>query len=99
MLAWINRYVLGAAVPICLMLCGIFYTVKLRFFYLRQPHAVLCALRGRPDEGGTSPFRALTLALAGTLGVGNIVGVSAAIYMGGFGAVFWMWVSALCAMI
>lgn len=99
MLAWINRYLLGTAVPICLMLCGIFYTVRLRFFYLRKPRAMLRALRGETGEGGTSSFRALTLALAGTLGVGNIVGVSAAIYLGGFGAVFWMWVSALCAMV
>lgn len=51
------------------------------------------------DKNGNSPFRALTLALAGTLGVGNIVGVSAAIYLGGFGSIFWMWVSAFCAMI
>ena len=49
--------------------------------------------------GGTSPFRALTVALAGTLGVGNISGVAIALALGGAGAVFWMWVSAGCAMI
>ena len=50
-------------------------------------------------EGKTSSFRAMMLALAGTLGVGNIVGVANAIAVGGAGAVFWMWISALFAMI
>ncbi len=48
---------------------------------------------------GVSPFRAVTLALAGTLGVGNIVGVANALWLGGAGALFWMWVSALLAML
>lgn len=46
-----------------------------------------------------SPFRAVMLSLAGTLGVGNIVGVANAIFIGGAGALFWMWVSAFLAMI
>ncbi len=46
-----------------------------------------------------SPTRALTLALAGTLGVGNIVGVASSIALGGYGSVLWMWVSAFVAMI
>lgn len=50
-------------------------------------------------RGGISPFRAVTVALAGTLGVGNIVGVAGAIALGGFGSIFWMWVSAICAMV
>ncbi len=99
MIAWINRYLFGTAVPMLLMLGGIFYSVRLRFFYLRRPRALVGALRAPSGKGGVSSFRALTLALAGTLGVGNIVGVSAAIYLGGFGAIFWMWVSALCAMV
>ncbi len=99
MIAWINEYVFGLTVPFLLMAVGVFYTVYLRFFYWRRPRAMLRALIERPSADGVSPFRALTLALAGTLGVGNIVGVSAAIYLGGFGAIFWMWVSALCAMV
>lgn len=55
------------------------------------------ALRTPAPEGGVSPFRAVMLALAGTLGVGNIVGVASAIRIGGAGAIFWMWVSALVA--
>jgi AGCS family alanine or glycine:cation symporter len=50
-------------------------------------------------SGGVSSLKAMMLALAGTLGVGNMVGVASAIALGGFGAVFWMWVSALIAMI
>ena len=99
MVAWINQYVFGIAVPILLVLGGIFYSFRLRFFYLRYPKKLLGALLAPSGTGGVSPFRALTLALAGTLGVGNIVGVSAAIYLGGFGAIFWMWISALCAMV
>ena len=99
MLEVINRYILGAAVPMLLIIGGIFFCFKLRFFFLKYPKKLMSALCGRQSGRGTSSFRALTLALAGTLGVGNIVGVSAAIFMGGFGAVFWMWISALCAMV
>lgn len=60
---------------------------------------MLRAMRTPASADGISPFRALMLALAGTLGVGNIVGVANAVWIGGAGAVFWMWVSALVAMI
>lgn len=56
-------------------------------------------MRASGEGDGNSPFRAVMLALAGTLGVGNLVGVANAVYIGGAGAVFWMWVSALLAMI
>ena len=99
MLAWINQYVLGAAVPILLMAAGVFYALRLRCFPLFRLGAMGRARTDRSATGGVSPIRALSLALAGTLGVGNIVGVSAAIALGGFGSIFWMWVSALCAML
>ncbi len=101
MIETVNRYILGTAVPFLLIIGGIFFCFKLRFFFILHPKKLFSALTERHsrEKNGTSPFRALTLALAGTLGVGNIVGVSAAIFMGGFGAVFWMWVSALCAMV
>lgn len=99
MIELVNRYILGAAVPFLLIVGGLFFCFKLRFFFLKHPKRLMGALTERKSGDGTSSFRALTLALAGTLGVGNIVGVSAAIFMGGFGAVFWMWVSALCAMV
>ncbi|MBR4960880.1 MAG: amino acid carrier protein, partial [Clostridia bacterium] len=50
------------------------------------------------DSAGDSPWKGMTMALAGTLGVGNITGVSAAMVQGGMGAVFWMWVGALFSM-
>ncbi len=56
-------------------------------------------MAGRPRSGGISPLRALTVALAGTLGVGNIVGVASALLVGGPGAVFWMVLGALVAMV
>ena len=60
---------------------------------------MLASMKPQGGEVRISPFRAVTEALAGTLGVGNIVGVANAIYIGGAGAVFWMWISALLAMI
>ena len=53
----------------------------------------------RQNGSGISPFRAVSLALAGTLGVGNIAGVASSIAIGGYGSVFWMWVSAFVAMV
>lgn len=99
MLEWINRYVLGTAVPLCLLGVGVYFTAALRFFPFTRFRTILGYFAKGERREGTSPLRALCLALAGTLGVGNIVGVSSAIYLGGFGAVFWMWISALAAMI
>lgn len=53
----------------------------------------------RRDKGGISPLRALSASLSGTLGVGNIVGVAVAMIVGGAGAVFWIWISALVSMV
>ena len=86
-------------VPLLLCVTGIFYTVKLRAFHILKPIFVFKGLRPQSPSEGASSAKAVTLALAGTLGVGNIVGVSSAIHLGGFGSVFWMWISALLAMI
>ncbi len=99
MLEFINKYIFGTAVPIILMGSGIFYLILLKAFHLTRPTAILKVLTKRNSKDGISPFRAVTLALAGTLGVGNIVGVSAAICLGGFGAIFWMWITAALAML
>lgn len=97
---WINRYLFGTAVPCLLVACGIFFYGKLRGFPFRYPKKVWESFFGRHSrEERASSRRALRLALAGTLGVGNLVGVSAAIAMGGAGAVFWMWLSAFFAMV
>lgn len=89
----------GGAVPGLLIVCGVFFLCYLRGEPFLSPVRMLLALRSRREGSGVSPFRALMLALAGTLGVGNIVGVANALWLGGAGAVFWMWISALLAMI
>lgn len=99
MLAWLNGWISGVLTPLMLMGCGVGFLFCLRGGPLRHPCSVFRAMTRRERGDGISPFRALTLALAGTLGVGNIVGVASAIAMGGAGAVFWMWVSASLAMI
>ncbi len=89
----------GGALPMLLLCVGIFFLFYLRGEPLRSPRGMLRALRAPAPSGGASPMRALLLALAGTLGVGNLVGVANAVAVGGAGAVFWMWISALIAMI
>jgi AGCS family alanine or glycine:cation symporter len=99
MFEFFNKYIFGVAVPFSLIAAGVFFAVKLKLFYLRHPVVMVRGMLSRGSGGGMSPVRAVSLALAGTLGVGNIVGVASAIYLGGFGAIFWMWVSALAAML
>ena len=82
---------------------GIYLTVGLRAItWTRIPQAFALLFRGRrtgPDERGEiSPFQALMTALSATIGTGNIAGVATAIYFGGPGAVFWMWIIALFGM-
>ena len=96
MLETINQ-ILGIATPFAVLAAGIFFAFFLRGLPFRRARASVKALIHR-DRNGASALRSLALALAGTLGVGNIVGVSSAIALGGFGAIFWMWVSAIAAM-
>ncbi len=97
MLEFLNRAVFGPILPVFLLLAGLFLAFRFRFFLLRHPIRIVKSLF-RKQGGEVSPFRAACLALSGTLGVGNIAGVAAAIATGGPGAVFWMWVSAFFAM-
>ncbi len=92
----------GFLFAVFLCLAGGYTAYRLKFFCLLHPAACLRYLLAREDDGranGYSPMRALCVALAGTLGVGNITGVAAAILLGGPGSLFWMWVSALCTML
>ncbi len=90
---------MGAGIPIFLMLAGIFYLFRLKGFYLLHPFKTVAPALKRQGSTGISPVKALCMALAGTLGVGNIVGVATALYLGGAGAIFWMIFSALIAMV
>lgn len=88
----------GVALPIFLLMSGAYFTVRLSRYFWRHPCKAVRGMLHCGGEGGTSPTRALAVALAGTLGVGNIAGVATAIALGGPGAVFWMWVAAALAM-
>ena len=99
MLKFINDNIISAITPILLLLSGLYFSFKLGGFYIRHPIKIIRSMCHTPKKDGISPFRAVTLALAGTLGVGNIAGVASSIAIGGFGSIFWMWVSALVAMV
>lgn len=96
---FLNEYVFGVGVPVILILAGIYFCIRLKFFHFLHPIRVIRALKPERSGKGVSSVGAMTLALAGTLGVGNMVGVASAIALGGFGSIFWMWVSALVAMV
>ena len=83
----LNTYVFGPALPIAVFTSGIIMAARLKFFPLLKPIKTFSTLF-RGSSGGNSPVKALSVALAGTLGVGNIAGVAGAISLGGPGAVF-----------
>lgn len=89
-----SDFICGIVLPLLLFGGGVFYLFKLRFFFILHPRRFFRALRGA--DGGS--LKSLSVALAGTLGIGNIVGVGSAILAGGYGAVFWMVASALLSM-
>ncbi len=102
----INSFVWGPFMLALLVGTGIFLSVKTGFlqvrkfgFIMKNTLGSLFAKRSDKDHGNNlSPFQAVTTALAGTVGTGNIAGVTGAIFVGGPGAVFWMWVSAFFGM-
>lgn len=83
------------AMPFALLAAGLYFGVLLRFFPFLHPGRVLRGLL----RGGSASLKATCMALAGTVGVGNIAGVALAISAGGAGAVFWMWICAFAAML
>ena len=99
MLEFFNERIVGVLTAVMLLSVGAYFSIKLRFFYIRHPIKLIKSMFRRENGQGISPFRAVMLALAGTLGVGNIAGVASSIAIGGYGSVFWMWVSALVAMV
>ena len=88
--------------PAFLIGTGIFFTIYLGFpqiKYFKHGWRVLTGRYVKEDtEGDTTPFQALTTALSGTVGTGNIGGVALAIFLGGPAAIFWMWVTAFLGM-
>ncbi|MEG1290869.1 MAG: alanine/glycine:cation symporter family protein [Lachnospiraceae bacterium] len=84
--------------PMLLLLLGthLYFTVKLSFIQKWIPRGIrFCFSKSQTQEIGISPYGALATALAATIGTGNIIGISAAIALGGPGAVFWCWLTGL----
>lgn len=97
----VNSVVWGPVMLILLLGTGVFLTIGLRGMTItRIPYAFGQLLKGRKGsgEGEISPFNALMTALSSTVGTGNIAGVATAIGIGGPGALFWMWCTALVGM-
>ncbi|MEA5012662.1 MAG: sodium:alanine symporter family protein [Angelakisella sp.] len=95
----------GPATIALLLGAGLWFSVGTGWMQLRRPGLVLRKTIGtlfkpknKRDKNGVSPFQAMTAALGGTMGTGNIAGIATAIVAGGPGAVFWMWVSAFFGM-
>lgn len=99
-ISFVNTFILGPVLPLILFAVGLYFLFKFRFFIIRHPIKIIKVLLKKSENpDAMSPFKAVTMALAGTLGVGNIVGVATAITAGGAGAVFWMLLSALVSML
>ncbi|MDY0005980.1 MAG: amino acid carrier protein, partial [Spongiibacteraceae bacterium] len=97
----VNGVVWGPGMLLLLLGTGIYLSLGLRFVTLRNiPLGFRLLLRSRrsEDEGDIPAFNALMTALSATVGTGNIVGVATAITLGGPGALFWMWCTALVGM-
>jgi len=98
----ISGWVWGPVMLVLLVGTGVFYTIRLGGLQFRLlPRALKLAFTRQKNSdapGDISQFQALMTALAGTIGTGNIAGVATAVVLGGPGAVFWMWLSALVGM-
>ncbi|MEM6543628.1 MAG: sodium:alanine symporter family protein [Pseudomonadota bacterium] len=97
----INAFAWGPVMLVLLLGTGIFLSFGLRFLTLRKlPAGFSMLLNGRSGNGAgdISPFSALMTSLSATIGTGNIAGVATALTLGGPGALFWMWITALFGM-
>ena len=100
----VNQFIWGVPAMVCIIGVGLLLSVRTGFLQIRKfPYAIKTTI-GRmfrkkdASDGAMTPFQAVCTALAGTVGTGNIAGVAGAIAIGGPGAVFWMWCSALLGM-
>lgn len=106
-LGFVYDNILSIAMMVLLIVVGVFLSIRTGFFQFRKFGYVLKNTVGmmfnkklhHRDVGSVSPFQAVATALAGTIGTGSIAGVATALVLGGPGAVFWMWISALFGMV
>ncbi len=99
--SWLNGIVWGVPMLVLILGVGIYLTIGLELkSILRIPFGFRLLWIGRTGagEGEISPFSALMTSLSATIGTGNIAGVATAIFLGGPGALFWMWMTALVGM-
>ena len=92
----ISNFMYTYLLVILLLAAGLYFTFRTRFIQFRMFRESLRVVAERPDRAGTvSSFQALMVSTASRVGTGNIIGVSVAICIGGYGAVFWMWLIAI----
>ena len=100
----VNSFVWGVPAMICIIGVGLLLTFRTRFIQFRKFGYTFKVTLGKifkkteEKHGSVTPFQAVCTALAATVGTGNIAGVAGAIAIGGPGAVFWMWITALLGM-
>ena len=100
----VNGFVWGVPAMVCIIGVGLLLSIRTRFIQFRKFGYTFKVTLGRifhkkeASDGSITPFQAVCTALAATVGPGNIAGVAGAIAIGGPGAVFWMWISALLGM-
>lgn len=96
----IQEIVWGPPTMILLLITGLYYTLRLGFLqFIHLPKAIRYIFEKEEGSvGDVSAFASLCTALAATIGTGSIVGVATALRVGGPGALFWMWVSAVLGM-
>ena len=100
----VNNFIWGVPAMICIVGVGLLLSIRTGFLQIRKfPYAMKVTIgrmlkKREASDGALTPFQAVCTALAATVGTGNIAGVAGAIAIGGQGAVFWMWISALLGM-
>ena len=100
----INNFIWGVPAMICIIGVGLYLSFRTRFLQIRKfPYAMKVTFgrmfkKKEAGDGALTPFQAVCTALAATVGTGNVAGVAGAIAIGGPGAIFWMWISALLGM-
>lgn len=100
----VNNFIWGIPAMVCIIGVGLYLSFRTGFIQIRKfPYSIKNTLgrifdKSEAADGSITPFQAVCTALAGTVGTGNIAGVAGAITIGGPGAVFWMWISALLGM-
>lgn len=90
--------VLWLIATIMIFLCGIYFCFKLNFIHLNVKQMIKAIKQRKSNEDGISIFESLTMSLAGRIGVGSLSGIALAIYLGGPGVIFWIWLTSfLCS--